>query len=191
VKRVEVAGHPDKLFGRLVSLVEGGNTVALCAPEPRARHDIELALVDSGIAFQEALDANFSESDGLSGDGSAKRRLRRSVVNVVDIDVPLGMIFPKAKLAIVALSDTQGTQTTARARRRTDITEVTFPYKPGDYVVHAAHGVAFFEDLVRREIDGTARDYLLLKYAEGDKLFVPVEQLATWVPKGQARASPG
>ena len=177
VKRVEVAGHPDKLFGRLVSLVEGGNTVALCAPEPRARHDIELALVDSGIAFQEALDANFSESDGLSGDGSAKRRLRRSVVNVVDIDVPLGMIFPKAKLAIVALSDTQGTQTTARARRRTDITEVTFPYKPGDYVVHAAHGVAFFEDLVRREIDGTARDYLLLKYAEGDKLFVPVEQL--------------
>ena len=87
------------------------------------------------------------------------------------------MIFPKAKLAIVALSDTQGTQTTARARRRTDITEVTFPYKPGDYVVHAAHGVAFFEDLVRREIDGTARDYLLLKYAEGDKLFVPVEQL--------------
>ena len=68
MKRVEVAGHPDKLFGRLVSLVEGGgNTVALCAPEPRARHDIELALVDSGIAFQEALDANFSESDGLSG----------------------------------------------------------------------------------------------------------------------------
>ena len=58
-----------------------------------------------------------------------------------------------------------------------DITEVTFPYKPGDYVVHAAHGVAFFKELVRREIDGTARDYLLLEYAEGDKLFVPVEQL--------------
>ena len=51
VKRVEVAGHPDKLFGRLVSLVEGGNTVALCAPEPRARHDIELALVDQRHCF--------------------------------------------------------------------------------------------------------------------------------------------
>ena len=103
-------------------------------------------------------------------------------------------MFPKAKLAIVALSDTQGTQTTACARRRTDITEVTFPYKPGDYVVHAAHGVAFFEDLVRREVDGTARDYLLLKYAEGDRLFVPVEQLdrvTRYVgPEGQALASP-
>ena len=191
VKRVDIAGHPDKLFGRLVNLVEAGNTVALCVPEPRARHDIELALVDNGIAFQEALDATWGGEGNVVGctrrfetgahpfdpDGSAKRRLRRSVVNVVDIDVPLGMIFPKAKLAIVALSDTQGTQTTARARRRTDITEITFPYKPGDYVVHAAHGVAFFEDLVRREIDGTARDYLLLKYADGDKLFVPVEQL--------------
>ena len=191
VKRVDIAGHPDKLFGRLVNLVEAGNTVALCAPEPRARHDIELALVDNGIAFQEALDATWGGEGNVVGctrrfetgahpfdpDGSAKRRLRRSVVNVVDIDVPLGMIFPKAKLAIVALSDIQGTQTTARARRRTDITEITFPYKPGDYVVHAAHGVAFFEDLVRREIDGTARDYLLLKYADGDKLFVPVEQL--------------
>ena len=30
---------------------------------------------------------------------------------------------------------------------------------------------------MRREVDGTARDYLLLEYAEGDKLFVPVEQL--------------
>ena len=43
--------------------------------------------------------------------------------------------------------------------------------------MHAQHGIAHFKELVRREIDGTARDYLLLEYAEGDKLFVPVEQL--------------
>lgn len=30
---------------------------------------------------------------------------------------------------------------------------------------------------MRRDVDGTARDYLLLEYAEGDKLYVPVEQL--------------
>ncbi len=188
VKRVDVAGHPDKLFGRLISLTEGGYTVALSASDPRARHDIELALVDNNIPFQEALDATWGGEGSLAGNvpasgrsndpaGSAKRRLRRGMVNVVDVDIPLGMIFPKAKLALVSLSDTQGTQTTSRARRRLDITDVTFPYKPGDYVVHAAHGVALFKELVRREIDGTARDYLHLEYAEGDKLFVPVEQL--------------
>ena len=36
---------------------------------------------------------------------------------------------------------------------------------------------AYFKELVRRDVDGTARDYLLLEYAEGDKLYVPVEQL--------------
>ena len=44
-------------------------------------------------------------------------------------------------------------------------------------MVHAAHGVAYFKELVRRDVDGTARDYLLLEYSEGDKLYVPVEQL--------------
>ncbi|WP_270298241.1 CarD family transcriptional regulator [Eggerthella sinensis] len=98
------------------------------------------------------------------------------MVNVVDVDVPLGMIIPKAKLAIVSVSDTQGASS-SRPSRHIDITEITFPYQPGDYVVHAAHGVAYFKELVRRDVDGTARDYLLLEYSEGDKLYVPVEQL--------------
>ncbi len=95
---------------------------------------------------------------------------------MVDVDVPLGMIIPKAKLALVSVSDTQGASA-ARPSRHIDVTDITFPYKPGDYVVHAAHGVAHFKELVRRDVDGTARDYLLLEYAEGDKLYVPVEQL--------------
>ncbi|MFR0869573.1 MAG: DEAD/DEAH box helicase [Adlercreutzia sp.] len=96
----------------------------------------------------------------------------------MDNDIPLGMIIPKAHLALVSAADTQGSRAASRrVRSRVDATEVTFPFKPGDYVVHAAHGIAFFRDLVRREVDGTERDYLQLEYAEGDKLFVPVEQL--------------
>ncbi len=177
VKRVEVAGHPDKLFGRLRSLVDGDYTVVFSAPNFRARQDMKLAFVDNGLPIQEVLDVLEGSSDIRLGDGNAKRRLRRGVVNVVDVDVPLGMIIPKAKLALVSVSDTQGASSSARPTRRIDITEITFPYEPGDYVVHAAHGVAYFKELVRRDVDGTARDYLLLEYAEGDKLYVPVEQL--------------
>ena len=173
VKRVEVAGHPDKLFGRLRSLVDTDYTVVFSASNFRARQDMKLAFVDHGLPIQETLDA---EEDADELEGIAKRRLRRGVVNVVDVDVPLGMIIPKAKLAIVSLSDTQGAST-SRPSRHVDITEITFPYQPGDYVVHAAHGVAYFKELVRRDVDGTARDYLLLEYSEGDKLYVPVEQL--------------
>ena len=191
VKRVDVAGHPDKLFGKLRSLIESNYVVALSAPNYRARQDMKLSLVDNGLPIQEVLDVVEERPVGAEGalgsaqslaakketPGAAKRRLRRTVVNLVDVDVPLGMVIPKAKLALISLADTQGSRTVLRTRRRVDITEITFPYKPGDYVVHAAHGVAFFKELQRREVDGTARDYLLLEYAAGDKLYVPVEQL--------------
>jgi transcription-repair coupling factor (superfamily II helicase) len=48
---------------------------------------------------------------------------------------------------------------------------------PGGYLVHIDHGVARFAGLVRREADGHEREYLELHYAEGDKLFVPTDQL--------------
>ena len=166
VKRVDVAGDPEKLFGRLRSLVEMGFTVVFSVPHFRARQEMKLSLVDLGIPINEVLD--------VVGDASPK--LKRGQVNIVDVDIPLGMIFPAAKMALVSLSDTQGAMAT-RKRSRIDVTEITFPFKPGDYVVHAAHGVAFFRDIVRQDVGGSERDYLLLEYAEGDKLYVPVEQL--------------
>ena len=166
VKRVDVAGDPEKLFGRLRSLAEMGFTVVFSVPHFRARQEMKLSLVDLGIPINEVLD--------VVGDASPK--LKRGQVNIVDVDIPLGMIFPAAKIALVSLSDTQGAMAT-RKRSRIDVTEITFPFKPGDYVVHAAHGVAFFRDIVRQDVGGSERDYLLLEYAEGDKLYVPVEQL--------------
>jgi transcription-repair coupling factor (superfamily II helicase) len=47
---------------------------------------------------------------------------------------------------------------------------------PGDYVVHMEHGIGHFEGMTQKEVDDTAREYLELTYAEGDKLFVPVDQ---------------
>ena len=166
VKRVDVAGDPEKLFGRLRSLAEMGFTVVFSVPHFRARQEMKLSLVDLGIPINEVLD--------VVGDASPK--LKRGQVNIVDVDIPLGMIFPAAKMALASLSDTQGAMAT-RKRSRIDVTEITFPFKPGDYVVHAAHGVAFFRDIVRQDVGGSERDYLLLEYAEGDKLYVPVEQL--------------
>ena len=166
VKRVDVAGDPEKLFGRLRSLAEMGFTVVFSVPHFRARQEMKLSLVDLGIPINEVLD--------VVGDASPK--LKRGQVNIVDVDIPLGMIFPAAKMALVSLSDTQGAMAT-RKRSRIDVTAITFPFKPGDYVVHAAHGVAFFRDIVRQDVGGSERDYLLLEYAEGDKLYVPVEQL--------------
>jgi transcription-repair coupling factor (superfamily II helicase) len=48
---------------------------------------------------------------------------------------------------------------------------------PGSFVVHIDHGIAKFVGLVHRTVDGAEREYLELHYAEGDRLFVPTDQL--------------
>ena len=200
VKRTEVAGSAEKLVGRLRSLVDQRYTVVFSVPDVRARRDMKLLLVDNALPVVEILDERVEARDDetkeadeparrVHGRSSARsgsdheawhrdvRKLKRGVVNVVDVDIPLGMVVPKAKLGLVSVHDTQGRTSQIRGRRRVDMTEVTFPFAPGDYVVHAAHGVALFKDIVRQDVGGMMRDYLLLEYAEGDKLFVPVEQL--------------
>ncbi|MGB8858673.1 MAG: transcription-repair coupling factor, partial [Ilumatobacteraceae bacterium] len=65
---------------------------------------------------------------------------------------------------------------TARPRKRQG-TGLFEDLKPGNYVVHYQHGVGQYEGMVKRTIGGTERDYLLLKYKGGDKLYVPSDQI--------------
>jgi transcription-repair coupling factor (superfamily II helicase) len=48
---------------------------------------------------------------------------------------------------------------------------------PGDYVVHVDHGIARFHGLARMSSDGVEREYLVLEYAAGDRLYVPTERI--------------
>ena len=48
---------------------------------------------------------------------------------------------------------------------------------PGSYVVHVDHGVARFAGTTHMEDDGEAREFLVLEYAENDKLYVPTDHL--------------
>ena len=56
--------------------------------------------------------------------------------------------------------------------------------QPGDYVVHADHGIGKFTGTLQMAPDDTEaagaeiqREYLVLSYSEGDKLYVPMEHL--------------
>ena len=48
---------------------------------------------------------------------------------------------------------------------------------PGDYVVHVDHGIARFHGLTVMSGDGVDREYLVLEYAGGDRLYVPTERI--------------
>ena len=49
--------------------------------------------------------------------------------------------------------------------------------KKGDYVVHEAHGIGIFDGINRITQGGVTKDYIKIKYAKSDVLYVPVTQL--------------
>jgi transcription-repair coupling factor (superfamily II helicase) len=48
---------------------------------------------------------------------------------------------------------------------------------PGEFVVHIDHGVARFGGMTKLVTEGIEREYLVLEYAAGDRLYVPTDQL--------------
>ena len=47
----------------------------------------------------------------------------------------------------------------------------------GDYVVHESHGIGIFDGINRITNEGVTKDYIKIKYAKTDVLYVPVTQL--------------
>ena len=167
VRQPGIAGADTKLIGRVRQLLADRCTVLFAVPDRGAREALELRFSDENIPFTEALGAS-------AGD----RPLETGKVTFFDAPVPAGIVFPEARLAVFSVSDL--TARSAKSRRkgkRIDPTSVTFPFKPGDYVVHSTHGIALFSEIVRQEVAGRERDYFLLEYAAGDKLYVPLEQV--------------
>ena len=90
-----------------------------------------------------------------------------------------GVSLPNTKVAIITESDLSGRRRTRRSKpsRGRSSTTVFEDLQPGGYVVHAHHGVGKYEGMVKRTIGGVERDYLLIAYKGGDKLYVPTEQI--------------
>lgn len=48
---------------------------------------------------------------------------------------------------------------------------------PGDYVVHINHGIGVFKAIERMSAGGVERDFIVIEYADGDKLYVSLDQI--------------
>lgn len=62
-------------------------------------------------------------------------------------------------------------------RRLARVEQLLADLMVGDYLVHEEFGIGRFRGLVRGAERGAERDYLLIEYADGDRLYVPAEQV--------------
>ena len=64
-----------------------------------------------------------------------------------------------------------------KARKKSSDTISFSDLHEGDYVVHEIHGIGRFEGIRPVTADGQTRDYLVIRYAGSDVLYIPTEQL--------------
>jgi transcription-repair coupling factor (superfamily II helicase) len=97
--------------------------------------------------------------------------------------VPDGVVFPEAHLAVFGARDLFDESETVASRPQRSKSKVSAflsdfrDLQVGDYVVHVEHGIGQYQGL--KEInqgDGNA-EFMLLEYAEGARLYVPLTRL--------------
>ncbi|GAA1975014.1 transcription-repair coupling factor [Kitasatospora viridis] len=111
----------------------------------------------------------------------------RDVVYVSCGSIEHGFVDEALKLTVITETDLSGQRSSTKdmrrmpSRRRNAIDPLALV--AGDYVVHEAHGVGRYVEMVQRTVQGATREYLVLEYAPakrghpGDRLFVPTDQL--------------
>jgi transcription-repair coupling factor (superfamily II helicase) len=105
--------------------------------------------------------------------------LEPRVVHVTTGLVEHGFVTPQ--LAILTHLDLVGQKASTKdmrrlpSRRRNMVDPLQL--KVGDHVVHEQHGVGRYIEMVQRTVQGATREYLVIEYAKGDRLYVPTDQL--------------
>ena len=88
--------------------------------------------------------------------------------------------FEMEEVRFVLLNATEifgETKKRKRRRKKKDVIDLG-SLSVGDYVVHEMHGIGKFMGTTNMEVQGIRRDYISLYYEGGDKLFLPMDQMA-------------
>jgi transcription-repair coupling factor (superfamily II helicase) len=159
-----VMGDSDRLTRQVADLVGKGYQLIVAAEGKGSAARMAGLLREGGVALTVV-------EDGAPVRAGANR--------VVVQSLERGFVLPEVKLAVLVESDVTGRRRAHRAPRprRTDAQGFFDDLSPGDYVVHHQHGVGKYGGMVKQALGGAERDYLLLEYRGGDKLYVPSDQI--------------
>lgn len=159
------SGESAPLFEELGSYTERGFCTVVLSGSEKARDVLREDIRSQGYKCQNLTDSSefapgivYVGTGGLSG----------------------GFDYPTAKFALItrtraAASKKRSKQKPQNSKKINSITDIS----PGDLVVHTLHGIGRFNGISSIETNGVTKDYITIKYAGSDVLYVPVTQLDT------------
>ena len=160
--------------------VWGGSTQLLAEDLTAALHNRHACAVLAGTERAAMNVAADLKAAGLpAGYFESLSAITPGTVAVVAGTLSAGFEYPNAKFTLITHGRmSAGSQPKAKKKDKNSkavysLAELT----PGDYVVHATHGIGIFEGIHKIDMQGITKDYIKLRYAKNDTLYVPVTQL--------------
>ena len=161
-------GSLSVLLDDLKPLINRDYSIVVFAGSTKAAEGLCMDLLDEGIhsAYYPKLPSQFG----------------KKTVNVLSGSLSAGIEYPMEKVAFFSYGKGRGSFVTKRptahkAPGKMNAFHSIDELHRGDYVVHSIHGIGVFDGINKMEVGGIVKDYIKIKYAGADVLYVPVTQL--------------
>jgi len=152
----------------LHSIAKAGRKAVLAAYSEGSRARIT-SILGEAAAPAPALAESWQEALGLAAKGRPAALV-----------LPLETGFANDEMELVTEQDILGDRLVRRKKRKKDadafLAELS-ALTPGDLIVHMDHGIGRYEGLQSIPVGKSPHDCVMLTYAGGDKLYIPVENL--------------
>ncbi|MBN1105039.1 MAG: transcription-repair coupling factor [Deltaproteobacteria bacterium] len=164
--RVSMAPFAEKVSRWLE---QGERVVLVCRTEQQA-HRLQEILRNYGVTVEERV-LRWGELSPGRGLSICMGRLAK------------GFVWPETGIRVVSEDEIFGTKK-PRARTRTPSGESRLGWtsfsqlKAGDLVVHEEHGIGRYGGLCKMEVEQKVNDFLIIEYAQNDRLYVPADRVS-------------
>ncbi|MDQ2817089.1 MAG: transcription-repair coupling factor [Candidatus Eremiobacteraeota bacterium] len=115
----------------------------------------------------------------LRAAGGDARQRGSGAMYVAEGTVDAGFVMPSYGLTVVGDAELFGhaarRQKLKAAKEGVPLTEADL--RPGEHFVHAYHGIGRYLGLERLTVNDVERDFIVLQFADEDRLYVPIDQM--------------
>ncbi|MEG1755325.1 MAG: transcription-repair coupling factor [Clostridia bacterium] len=154
-------GNFDELARDVTRAQTNGETILIFAGEFAER--VQTALTDHGVELPVL---------------KTMTRLPQAGSSVIyEVRLGQGFAYPTLKVTALAEYELFGKQERGIRGIKRKNHLLFSELNVGDYIVHEAHGIGRFVKVEPLTVQGNTRDYLLIEYKGGDRLYIPTDQL--------------
>lgn len=151
-------GRLDLLADELKYRKKGGYTTAIALGNEKRCEALYQTLLDKGV------------------DCACIRDLKPGEVVITPYPIGAGFEYTDGRFILYSEAEIFR-QGRAPQRKRKEAAPEAFDLKEGDYAVHDIHGIGIYRGLTSIPVAGVQKDFMLIEYRDGDKLYIPADQL--------------